>query len=81
MLGATDTTRGPDVAPAGMVIRIDVPLHELIVTGASFNSTMLFPCDDPKPLPDTDTWLPAGPVVAESPVIIGEGFVGVLTDT
>jgi hypothetical protein len=33
MLGATDTSNGPDVAPVGIVITIDVLVHELTVTG------------------------------------------------
>ena len=33
MPGATDTTNGPEVAPAGMVMLIDVALQVLIVTG------------------------------------------------
>jgi hypothetical protein len=80
MLGATDTTSGPDVAPVGMLIDMDVLLHVLTVTAAPFRSTRLLPWDWPKPFPVTVTWVPTGPVVADSVVIVGAGVVGVLTD-
>jgi len=51
MLGATDTTKYPDVAPTGTVVVIEVSLHELIVMGAEFNITALLPCVAPKPDP------------------------------
>ena len=43
MLGATETTRGPEVTPAGIVMEMDVALQELIVTGALFRVTRLPP--------------------------------------
>src|SRR5579864_3226888 len=81
MLGATRTLRGPDVAPVGIVMEIEVPLHELIVTGAPFRITTLFPCELPKFWPVMEIWLPIGPVVADTLVITGAGTVGVLTET
>jgi hypothetical protein len=48
MLGATDTTNGPEVALAGMVMLIKVALHVLMVTAAPFSITALFPCVAPK---------------------------------
>ena len=53
--GATETSNGPDVAPAGIVIVIDVPLHVLIVTAAPFSSTPLPPCEPPNPEPEITT--------------------------
>jgi hypothetical protein len=43
MVGATDTTIGPEVAFIGMVTVIDVLLQELIVIGELFSSTALLP--------------------------------------
>jgi hypothetical protein len=55
MLGATDTTIRPDVAPTGIVMLIDVALHVLIVTPAPFSVTTLFPCALPNADPDITT--------------------------
>jgi hypothetical protein len=55
MLGATETSSGPEVAPVGMVIVIDVALQELIVTAAAFRVTKLLFCVAPKPDPFTNT--------------------------
>ena len=55
MLGATETTKGPEVAPEGIVIVTAVLLQALIVTGAPFSVTMLLPCVAPKPLPASTT--------------------------
>jgi hypothetical protein len=77
--GATDTSNGPDVAPAGMVIVIDVLLHVLTVTAEPFSKTVLPPCGLPNPLPEITTWLPTDPVVADTPVITGAAAE--LTDT
>jgi hypothetical protein len=71
MLGATDTTKSPDVAPLGIVIVIDMSLHELIVAAAPWSRTILDPCEAPNPEPEITTWLPADPVVAETAVIAG----------
>jgi len=48
MLGATETTNGPEVAPVGMVIRMAEAVQVLMVTGVPFSSTRLFPCVRPK---------------------------------
>jgi hypothetical protein len=79
--GATDTSNGPDVAPAGIVIVIDVLLQLLIVTAEPFSKTVLLPCGLPNPLPEITTWLPTDPVVAETPLITGAGAAAELTDT
>jgi hypothetical protein len=81
MLGATETTIGPDVAPEGMLITIPVAVHELIVTGTSFNKTMLFPCETPNPEPKIVISLPTRAVVADSEVITAAGETVELTDT
>jgi hypothetical protein len=81
MLGATETTMYPDVAPVGIVVVMDVPLHELIVTGTSFNNTTLLLCVVPNPEPEITTWLPIDPVVAETLVITGAGAAVELIDT
>jgi hypothetical protein len=81
MLGATETTMYPDVAPVGIVIVMEVALQELIVTGTSFSSTSLLLCVAPNPVPDITTWLPTDPVVLETPVITGPGAAVELIDT
>jgi hypothetical protein len=81
MLGATETARGPEVAPDGIVAVMDVPVQELIVIGVPFNSTTLLPCGAPNPVPEITTWLPIDPVVAETLVITGAGDAVELTDT
>lgn len=55
MAGATRTAKGPEVAPAGMVTVSDVSLQELTGTNAPFRVTMLFPCVEPKPVPEMTT--------------------------
>ena len=81
ILGATETAKYPDVAPDGIVIVIDVALQELIVTGLSFSTTALFPCEAPNPEPEITIWLPAEAVVADTLVIAGAGFAVVLIET
>ena len=81
MLGATETTSGPELAPEGMVMVMDVPLQELMVTGAPFRVTTLPPWEVPKPDPVITTWLPIEPVVAETAVITGAGVAAVLAAT
>jgi hypothetical protein len=81
MLGATDTTMGPDVAPTGIVTAMDVLLQELIVSGEPLNSAALLPCDAPNPDPEIVIWLPTGPVVADKFVITGAGDAAELIDT
>jgi hypothetical protein len=63
MLGATETTIGPDVAPEGIVMMIDVAVQESIVTGAPFSVTRLVPWEVPNPDPEITTWLPIDAVV------------------
>src|SRR5207245_815778 len=79
--GATDTPNGPVVAPTGIVMLIDVPLHVLIGTATPFSRTTLFPCDAPNPVPEITTALPTDPVVADTPLITGAGAEAELTDT
>jgi len=51
MLGATETSRYPVVAPTGMVMMIEVLLQELIVTRAPLSVTKLPLSEGPKPVP------------------------------
>ena len=81
MLGAMETSKGPEVAPGGIVIVMDVPLQVLVVTAAPFSRTALPPCEAPKPEPEITTWLPIEPVVAETAVITGADVAAELTDT
>ena len=60
---------------------IEQALHELIVIGTEFSVSRLLPCAAPKFDPDTTTWLPTAPVVAESPVMIGASADAELTET
>jgi hypothetical protein len=55
MLGPTETSSGPDVAPAGMVVMIEVLLQELTVIGELFSNTKLLPSEAPKPEPVIST--------------------------
>jgi hypothetical protein len=73
MVGPIRTDISPEVAPLGIVIVMDVSLQELIIVGWSFRTTKLVPCAAPKLEPETTTWLPIGPVVADSEVITGAG--------
>ena len=81
MLGATDTTNGPDVAPEGIVMPIEVSLHEFTISGTTFKVTALLPCEAPKLAPLITTRLPMEPVLAETLVITGAGVTDELTDT
>jgi hypothetical protein len=71
----------PDVAPVGIVIAMDVALHELIVIGTAFTTTKLEPWEDPKFVPVIVTVPPTEPVVAETLVITGAGLAVELTET
>ena len=51
MLGATETAKGPEVAPSGIVMVMEMSLQELIVTSTPFSSTTLLPCNAPNPVP------------------------------
>jgi len=81
MLGAIDTSNGPDVAPTGIVMLIDVPLQVFTVTAPPFSNTALPLCWAPNPVPVITTWLPIDPVVAETAVITGAGAAVELSDT
>ena len=81
MLGATDTSKGPVVAPDGMMIVSDVALQLLMVAATPFSSTVLPPCVAPKPDPPITIWLPTDPVVADTLVIAGAGAEAEFTDT
>jgi len=80
-LGATDTTNGPEVAPAGIVTLMEVAFQVLIVTAAAFSNTALFPWEEPKFKPLIVTGLPIDPVVAETLVITGAGAAAEFADT
>src|SRR5690242_3149364 len=75
MLDATDTTKGPLVAPVGIVKVMDVALQELIVATLPFRRTTPLPAEVPKPVPEMTTWLPTDPVVAEKVVIAGADVI------
>jgi hypothetical protein len=81
MLGATETTSMPDVAPEGIVRLIDVLLQELIIAGTALSVTTLPPCEAPKFAPVITIWLPTAPVVPETLVITGPAVADELTET
>src|SRR5579862_8782190 len=81
MPGATETRTGPEVAPMGTVIVMDVALQEPTVAETPPSVTTLAPCVSPKPLPEITSWLPTAPVDADRPVITGAGLAVELTDT
>jgi hypothetical protein len=81
MLGATDTTKYPELAPVGIVIVIEVALHEFTVATVPLNKTVLLPCVDPNPVPVMVTWLPTEPVVADTPEMTGAEAEEELRDT
>jgi hypothetical protein len=81
MLGAVDTTNGPDVAPTGTVKVIDVSLQRSIDTGAPFRATRFPPCEAPNPDPVSVTSSPIDAVVEEILEIVGAGAVLELTET
>jgi len=81
MPGPTETTKGPEVAPVGIVMVIDVGLQALTVTREPLSVTMLLPCDAPNPDPEIMAWLPAIPVLGETLVMTGAGFPDELIET
>jgi hypothetical protein len=81
MLGAIETSNGPEVAAGGIVIVMDVALQVLMVVAAPFSRTALPPCKVPKPEPEIATWLPIEPVVADTVVMTGAGAAVELTET
>src|SRR4029077_6969396 len=74
MVGPSSTLRKPDVAPAQIVMEMDVALHELTIIGKSFKTTKLELCVVPKLEPVIVTCVPIGPVVAETELMIGGMF-------
>ncbi len=81
MLGATRTAKGPEVAPDGIVMLIELSLQEVMGAAVPFSITALFPCVAPNPEPEITTALPTDPVVAETALITGAGVAAVLMDT
>src|SRR5438445_8541107 len=81
MLGATRTARGPELAPEGIVMPIELALQEVVGAAVPFNITALLPCAAPNPEPEITTEPPTAPVVAETALITGAGAFGVLMDT
>jgi hypothetical protein len=81
MFGAIETRSGPDVAPAGIVMFMELEPQRLTGTGDPFRRTRLLPCAVPKLAPVIVTWLPTFPVVAERFVITGPGSVADVTYT
>jgi hypothetical protein len=81
MLGATETTSEPELAPAGIMTVMPVSLHEFTGTAAPLSSTWLLPCVAPNPLPEMTTWLPTGPFVGETLLITGPGAAVKFTET
>src|SRR5262249_665610 len=80
-LGATETSSGPEVAPAGTVMAIEGSLQELTVTGLPLSVTALPVADVPNPEPVMVTWLPMDPVVADRLVMTGPAAETELIDT
>jgi hypothetical protein len=81
MLGCTETSSGPEVAPEGIVMTIEVLVHELTVTGTSLSVAKLPFCEAPKPDPLMSTWLPTDPVVADVLVMVGAADAVELMET
>ena len=81
MVGPSSTLRKPDVAPAQIVMEMDVALHELTVIGKSFKTTKLELWVVPKLDPVIVTCVPIGPVVAETELMIGGMFAAEVTET
>src|SRR5262245_58493662 len=81
MLGATATVRGPEVAPDGTVIVIEVPLQASTVAAKPLRRTSLLLWEVPKPRPEMVTEFPGNPTVDEREEIVGAGDAVVLTET
>jgi hypothetical protein len=79
MVGVTQTAISPEDAPPGIVIVIEVLLHELTVAVAPFKVTI--PVVEPKSVPERTSWLPTEAVVEESAVMLGAGATSGLTET
>ena len=81
MVGATETAKYPEFAPGGIVMLIVVLFQLFTRTGASLSMTKLPLCVFPNPVPVIVTWLPTGPVVAETEVMTGAGAVAEAMET
>jgi|SRR6266436_7854292 len=81
MLDPVRTNTDPEVAPAGIVKTIAEALQTLVVMGTPFIVTMLLPSEVPKFAPESATWVPIEPVVAEKLEMTGAGCAFELTDT
>src|SRR5215467_7355676 len=80
MVGATQTTKGPEVAAVGTLTVIEVELQEFTVAAVPFRRTTLLPCG-PKPEPEMTTCVPMFPEVGEILVIEGAGAAAELMET
>ena len=80
MVGATHTTKAPEVAVGGTLMAIEVALQEFAVATTPFSKTKL-PLCAPKPEPEMTTCVPMAPDVGEIPVIEGAGAADKLTET
>src|SRR6266700_2576899 len=70
-LGAMETSRGPDIAPNGIEMTIEVSLQELTGRWLPASVTELPTAVAPNPVPEIVTWVPTGPVVGDKAVITG----------
>jgi hypothetical protein len=52
IFGAIKTLMGPEVAPVGTVMLMEVLAQDVIAAGVPFTVTILVPCKTPKPTPD-----------------------------
>jgi hypothetical protein len=62
-------------------MEIEVSLQKLTVVGMPFSTTRLLPCVAPKPEPLTHNWVPIGPVVAGTLVMVSGDDEDELTET
>src|SRR2546428_501718 len=81
MLGAMVTSNGPEVAPTGIVMLIDVPLQVYTVTAAPFSNTALPPCKAPNPVPEITSSLPLDPAGAETEAMTRAGAAAEVSAT
>src|SRR5215469_773167 len=80
MVGATHTTKGPEVAAVGTLMVIEVALQEFTVAAVPFSRTTLLLCG-PKPEPEMTTCAPMPPDVGEILVMEGAGVAVELSET
>jgi hypothetical protein len=74
----TVTTIGPEVAPAGTAVTMDVLLQLVTAAVAPLNVTVLLPCVAPKFAPVIVIAVPAAPEVWLAVVIVGAVELGVV---